>query len=327
MALMITAVVAVALWFYLFCITPIRSSAAPVTVDIPPGSNFRAAAKLLQGKAVVGNAFLFTLLAKLKKSEHTIKPGEYRFAEPLTPFKVLEKLIHGDVMVYAITIPEGSTIFDVARILEDAGLGPAEDYLAKATDNLLIASLGVEAESLEGFLFPDTYRFDKGTDPDAILKRMIRRFNEIFNQAMETKASQFPLSDKEIITLASLVEKETSVADEKPLIAAVFLNRLRKNMRLDCDPTVVYGIRRGDPDFQGRLKKEHLRQETPYNTYRILGLPPGPICNPGREALLAVLNPAHVEYFYFVSRNDGTHQFSYTLQEHNVAVDKYQRDH
>jgi len=326
LAPMVAAVVGATLWFYLFCITPVRSSSAPVVVDIPPGSNFKTAARLLREKAVVSNSFLFTLLARLKQSAHTIKPGEYCFAEPLSPLRVLEALIRGDVMVHAVTIPEGSTIFDIARIFEDAGLGTAKEYMAKATDAMLIDSLGLNAQSLEGFLFPDTYRFEKGTDPEAILKRMFRRFNEIFNQFLESKKNQIPLSEKDVVILASLIEKESSVADEKPLIAAVFLNRLRKNMRLECDPTVLYGIRRGDPEFQGRLKKEHLRQETPYNTYRIMGLPPGPICNPGREALHAVLNPAHVDYLYFVSRNDGTHQFSYTLPEHNLAVDRYQRD-
>jgi len=326
LALMISAAVGTTLWFYLFCITPVRSSTAPVLVDIPPGSNFRAAARLLREKAVVSNAVLFTLLARLKRSAHAIKPGEYRFADPLSPLQVLDVLIRGDVVVYAVTIPEGSTIFDIAKIFEEAGLGTAQDYIAKASDAMLIASLGIDAQSLEGFLFPDTYRFEKGSSPETTLKRMFRRFNEILSQVLESKTIQMPLTNKDIVILASMIEKESSVADEKPLIAAVFLNRLRRNMRLECDPTVLYGIRRDDPGFQGRLKKEHLRQETPYNTYRIMGLPAGPICNPGRDSLQAVLNPAQVDYLYFVSRNDGTHQFSYTLPEHNSAVDRYQKD-
>jgi UPF0755 protein len=246
---------------------------------------------------------------------------------PLTPLSLLRKIASGDVVAYLITFPEGVTIFDVARNIESAGLSPGTAVLQKAADAQFAASLGIEGESLEGYLFPETYKFNRGSSPEVILRRMVDRFNTVFNQDMEKQAAAVGLSRKELITFASLVEKETGCAEEKPVIAAVFLNRLGKGMRLDCDPTVIYSLKLENSAFNERLNRNHLKKESPYNTYLNVGLPPGPICSPGLDSIQAVLHPAKVSYLYFVSKNDGTHQFSETLAEHNRAVAAYQRQH
>ncbi len=244
---------------------------------------------------------------------------------PMSPLEVLDKLTRGAVIIYSVTIPEGKNIFDIAKIMEKAGLGSAAGTLEKMMSAEFIKSLGIKEESLEGFLFPDTYHFSRETVPETILRRMVIRHNNIVNKEIKKRAAQKGLSMRKVLILASLVEKETARKVEKPLISAVFLNRLKKGMRLECDPTVIYGIKLEDPNFNTRLRTKHLKKVTPYNTYRIFGLPKGPICNPGLGSIKAVLNPAETDYLYFVSKNNGTHQFSKTLREHNRAVYEYQK--
>ncbi|MEI6125223.1 MAG: endolytic transglycosylase MltG [Pseudomonadota bacterium] len=312
--------------FYYFCITPFRST-PPVTalVTIPEGSSLKKIAGILETQGLIGEQLWFALLAKLKKAEHTIKSGDYSINLPLSPVDILEKLLRGEVILISMTVPEGSTIFDIARIIENAGFASAESIVQKATDPLFVKPFGFDNESLEGFLFPDTYRFRKKTDPEIILSRMATRFKDVFDNEINSIQAERTLSAREIIILASLVEKETPQPDEKPVIAGVFFNRLKNGMRLECDPTVVYGVKLEDPLFQGRLRRKHLQKATPYNTYQIHGLPYGPICNPGLESIRAVLKPAAVDYLFFVSKNNKTHQFSRTLEEHNSAVRQYQR--
>lgn len=314
-----------ALSLYHYSVTPCKSTHANVRVNIPQGSSLRKISLVLNEKDVIVGTFRFMLLARLKNAEHKIKSGEYSFTHPISPLEILDKLTRGEVITHAVTIPEGSTIYDIARIIEGAGLGSFDSILKKATDLSFVKLLGIDNESLEGFLYPDTYRFSKGTGPEVILKSMAMRFKEVFVQELKSKASGTGLSEKDIIILASLVEKETAQPSEKPIIAAVFLNRLKKRIRLACDPTVIYGIRLKDPQFRGGLRKKHLKRITLYNTYLISGLPPGPICNPGLESMKAVLKPAKADYLYFVSKNDGTHKFSKTLEEHNRAVYMYQK--
>lgn len=312
--------------FYNFCVTPPSQPLSSVIVNIPQGSSLKKISRILEKKNVIEGSFKFMLLARLKNVEHNIKSGEYSITGSMSPAQILDKLTRGEVITHAVTIPEGSTIFDVARITEQAGYGPADLILQKANDAAFAKTLGIEYESLEGFLFPDTYRFSKGTGPDVILGRMVARFKEVFSPVRKSWFAETDLSEKDLITLASLVEKETALHSEKPLIAAVFLNRLKKRMRLECDPTVVYGLRLENPEFRSRLRKKHLLKKTPYNTYQIFGLPPGPICNPGLESIKAVLRPARgINYLYFVSMNNGAHKFSNTLKEHNRAVARYQK--
>ena len=311
--------------FYSYCITPYGNTPVDITINIPEGANFKKVSFLLAEKNIIRKSIRFNLLAKLKNAEHKIKTGEYYMIMPMSPVEVLDKLIKGEVITHSVTIPEGKNIFDIAKIMEEAGLGSAAGTLEKMRDPQFIKSLGIEEESLEGFLFPDTYHFSRKTVPEKILRRMVARHNRIISPEIKKEAKQKGMTIKEVIILASLVEKETARNFEKPLIAAVFLNRLKKRMRLECDPTVIYGVKLNDPNFNTRLRTKHLRKKTPYNTYRIFGLPKGPICNPGLGSIMAVLNPAETDYLYFVSKNNGTHQFSATLREHNQAVYTFQK--
>ena len=311
--------------FYSYCITPYGNTPVDITINIPDGTNFKKVSFLLAEKNIIRKSIRFNLLAKLKNAEHKIKTGEYCMTMPISPVEVLDKLIKGEVIIHSVTIPEGKNIFDVAKIMEEAGLGSASGTLEKMKDPEFIKSLGIKEESLEGFLFPDTYHFSRKTVPEKILRIMVARHNRIINTKIKKDAEQKGMTIKEVIILASLVEKETAQVFEKPLIAAVFLNRLKKGMRLECDPTVIYGVKLNDPNFNTRLRTKQLREETPYNTYRIFGLPKGPICNPGLGSIQAVLNPAETDYLYFVSKNNGVHQFSATLREHNQAVYTFQK--
>jgi UPF0755 protein len=311
--------------FYSYCSTPYGSIPIDITINIPEGASFKKISLLLAEKNIIRKSIRFTLLAKLENAEQRIKTGEYCMTMPMSPIAVLDKLTKGEVIIHSVTIPEGKNIFDVAKIMEEAGLGSAAGTLQKMRDPEFIKSLGIKEESLEGFLFPDTYYFSRKTVPEKILRRMVTRHNRIINTKIKKASEKKGMTIKEVLILASLVEKETARVSEKPLIAAVFLNRLKKGMRLECDPTVIYGVKLDDPNFNTRLKTKHLRKETPYNTYRIFGLPKGPICNPGLGSIQAVLNPAETDYLYFVSKNNGAHQFSETLLEHNQAVYTYQK--
>ena len=316
-----------ALQFYLYSIAPVKGFSGTGVVNIPRGSSLTKIAHILEENKLIRGTLRFVILAKLWNTEHSIKSGEYRFTAPPSPRAVLDKLIRGDVITYPVTFPEGCTIFEIARIIEEADLGSADKILKKATDALFVQSLGIDNKSLEGFLFPDTYRFTRGTTPEQIMTSMVKRFNKVFNQELQKGLSPTGLSEEQIVILASLIEKETPQPVEKPIIAGVFINRLKKRMRLECDPTVIYGIRLENPEFKGRLRKKDLKRKTLYNTYRSYGLPPGPICNPGLYAIKAALNPAKVDYLYFVSKNNGTHKFSKTFREHNKAVTIYQKRH
>jgi UPF0755 protein len=220
-----------------------------------------------------------------------------------------------------ITFPEGFTVAQMAELLERAGLGPRSVFSLTAQDAKLLDELGLPPDGPEGYLFPDTYAFTAGMKPEAMLRMMVARFREQTLQLDERRVGA-GLSEREMVIIASIVEKETGQATERPLIAAVFRNRLRLGMPLQSDPTVIYGI----ANFDGNLTRAHLEDDSsPYNTYRRRGLPPGPICNPGRASLEAAVSPAESKALYFVARNDGSHQFSNTLDEHNRAVASYQR--
>jgi len=239
----------------------------------------------------------------------------------MLPDEILDKLVRGEQIRYSITIPEGLTLVQTASLFEKMGLANKERFIQLATDPEFIASLGMDEETLEGYLFPDTYKFIRNIKEKNIIRMMVKRFNEIYNQEFRKRQQELGFTRREIITLASMIEKETAYSKEKPLISAVFHNRLKRNMRLQCDPTVIYGLN----NFSGRLTKKDLMTYTPYNTYLIKGFPPTPIANPGLDSIRAALYPAKVDYLYFVSKNNGTHYFSSTLTEHNQAVYKYQK--
>lgn len=294
----------------------------PLVVAVERGEPFAALARTLEEVGAIADARLFTLLARSRGDDRRVRSGEYEIAGGNTAPELLEALVSGKQRLRLVTIPEGLTVVETAVLLEQAGFGTVERFLALAADAAFVASLGVPGSGLEGYLFPDTYAFDGATTPEQIVRTMTERFREMFSPDLVQAAAERGLTIAEAVTLASLVEKEAAVADERTLISAVFHNRLARGMPLQSDPTVLYGVSGGD----GRIRAADLVRETPYNTYVIRGLPPGPIANPGRASLEAAVRPAPgVTALYFVSRNDRTHEFNDTLAAHQRAVNRYQR--
>jgi len=285
-----------------------------------PGQAFSTIADKLYQAGIIGDTRRFKLFARLKGYDKRIKAGEYSLSSVLSPKQVLEIMVSGKVALHRITIPEGYNLYQIAELLARAGLIDAPEFIQAAAEPATVKSLDVNADTLEGYLFPDTYHLPKGLPANKIAKIMVNRFEEVFLTEWHDRARQMNWSVHQVVTLASIIEKETGAAFERPLIASVFHNRIAENMRLSSDPTVIYGIE----DFDGNLTRKHLSTPTPYNTYLRKGLPPGPIANPGAAALEAALYPAETAYLYFVSKKDGTHQFSTNLREHNRAVRKYQ---
>ncbi len=305
--------------FWLFLRMPAKSAFETKQFFIPPKTGALGVARLLESKEVVRNAYEFYALAMLKNALPRLQAGEYAFSTLSTPEQVLDKIVNGRVVIHTVTLPEGCTMWDVARILDQKELVSSADFLATAADANLIRSLGIKASSLEGYLFPETYQFKRPLDGAAAAKAMVRQFRSHLPPEWEDRARELGLGLHQIVTLASIVEKEAVVDSERPIIAGVFYNRLKINMPLQSDPTAVYDI----PGFSGPVLAAHLSRHSPYNTYQIKGLPPGPICNPGIKSLRAALYPEKVPYLYFVSNNDGTHTFSVTVQEHRKAVNRY----
>jgi UPF0755 protein len=288
-------------------------------ITITTGKTFRAVAKQLHDQGLISEPWLFTAWARMKKLTRLVKAGEYELQTSMTPRQILEALLSGSVRLVQITIPEGFNVTDIARRLEESRLVKTGDFLSLVQNAAYISFLGLEGPTLEGYLFPDTYRFHADTSLHGMIEAMVAHWKAVFSP-FRARAREVELSAREVMTLASMVEKETALAKEKPLVASVFLNRLRKKMRLECDPTVIYGLK----EFDGNLTRKHLQMETPYNTYLHYGLPPGPIANPGLDSIRAVLYPSTSDYLYFVSKNNGSHEFSHTLSAHQIAVRMYQ---
>lgn len=306
-------------WIWSYMTTPAPGEGS-VLVTIPKGSGVRAVGRLLAEKKLITDDIRFLIVARYTKTAGKLKAGEYEIAYNLTPVEVLRVLEQGKVYYHAVTIPEGYDLVQICTIFAEHGWGDKQDFMRLATDPAFIQSLGIDAETLEGYLFPDTYFLTRSTaTTETIIQLMVKRFQAVVQDLPVNRQQRFTLH--QIVTLASMIEKETGAAHERPLIAGVFLNRLDRKMRLQSDPTVIYGV----DGFDGNITKKDLRRSTPYNTYVIHGLPPGPICSPGKEALKAVLFPAETKALYFVARNDGTHVFSTTLRAHNQAVQKYQK--
>jgi len=249
-----------------------------------------------------------------------LKAGEYVFGPGATPEAIADKLLKGEVLRRMFTIPEGFSVKDVARILTEKGIATTDSFLKKALANDAAGKRGLEGTTLEGYLFPDTYEYSKDTTEDQVIAMMVKNYKKHFDAAMTQRAQELGMSPYQILTLASIIEKETGKEDERPLISGVFHNRLKRGIPLATDPSVIYGI----PNFDGNIRKADLERDGPYNTYLRSGLPPTPIANPGAKSLQAALNPTQTDYLYFVSRGDGSHQFSRTIEEHQQAVLKYQ---
>ncbi len=303
-----------------FLLTPYHGRSSVAEIEIRRGDTFSAVARELADKGVVSQPRLFVLWAWLNGLDTRVHRGLYRFDGAVSPRSVLDGLVRGRTVVYKVTIPEGFTVRQIGRLLEDEGLATPERFAEAVGDAAVLGALG--AESVEGYLFPSTYNFRARATEEEIVKTMFVQFKDTFTPDMEARANKLGMTRHELVTLASIIEKEGGPVDEMPMVSAVFHNRLKRGMRLQSDPTVIYGLE----DFNGDLTREDLRTPGPYNTYRIDGLPPGPIANPGLAAMKAALFPADVGYLYFVSRNDGSHHFSESLREHNSAVKKYQKN-
>jgi UPF0755 protein len=324
------------------------SASGTVELEIPRGAGARKVSELLAGAGLIERPAFFRIYAGQRGAANRFRPGHYKFQAPTTPRQLVDLIVKGvaDELV-AVTIPEGKTMIEVAEILDAAGIASKTELLAQATDLLFVKSLELPGRSLEGYLFPDTYRFVPRSQAARVLAAMVRRHRQVWEElrgANPTGATylrtKVKLDEAAMVTLASIVEKETGQPQERPRIAQVFINRLIKSSfkpkLLQTDPTITYGCTVA-PTFlgatspacakwDGRIHRIHLDDAAnPYNTYTHEGLPPGPIANPGRAALHAVLRPDGTNFLYFVSKNDGTHQFSATVGEHEAAVVKYQR--
>jgi UPF0755 protein len=292
-------------------------------VDIRPGTGTRAIGDKLVEAGVVRDWWTFRAALWMSGQATRLQAGEYRFTEPDTPAGVIGKIARGEVFVLPVTIPEGLTIREMSKIFESKGLGAAADF-AKATKNAaLVRAFDPDARDLEGYLFPETYPLARHTDAARLVRMMTDAFDRALSPDLREAARARGLSIRQVVTLASIVEKETAKPEERPLVASVYHNRLRIGMPLQCDPTVIFALERAGR-YHGNLRHDDLMFDSPYNTYRYPGLPPGPIAAPGRASLDAVVHPADTNYLYFVSRNDGSHEFAATLDEHNRNVQKYQ---
>jgi UPF0755 protein len=306
--------------------TPWGSEAEKV-VEVPPRATAREVVRLLaRGGAIADEGLGWRYVRLLKRDKRPFKAGEYAFSGARKPDEVLEKVYRGEVKTYRFTVPEGVRTDEIAEIVERAGLGKADELLALMRDPAFARELGVPFPSLEGFLFPDTYAFGKNPRPRAVLSAMVERFRAAWRKAEAQRASGVTLGQGEAVVLASIVEKETGLPEERPRISCVFHNRLRRGMKLQTDPTVLYAKWLWSGAWSRNLTRKDLERAHPYNTYATPGLPPGPIASPGGAALEAALHPDDCQDLYFVSRNDGSHAFCRDLRCHAAAVQRWQVD-
>lgn len=335
-------------WFWQYAHVPATPGQQEViVVTIPPATDFHAIRKILAEAGAIHHGGHFSLLARIMGVTQHLKAGDYSLSPGQTPIMILRQMERGEVVRWPVTIPEGYTLTQIASLLADKGMANAERFLARARDQTLIHELGLEVDDLEGYIFPDTFNLTRGMDEDDVIRMMVGRQKTVLTELYSLPGegpknfADLPVIERQgvtltphaVLTLASIVERETSQPGERVQIAAVFLNRLRQGMRLQADPTVIYGL----APFSGNLKRDDLRSSTPYNTYVIPGLPPGPIASPGRDAIEAIVLPPEQlqkkfpnldwatldQYLFFVSQNDRTHYFSKTLDEHNIAVQRY----
>lgn len=318
--LLLLVLVFVALEYGLFLLSPGDKDGKDEIVIIEEGLSLNGVAKKLRQDRIITNKFLFMVWARTLGHSRRIKAGEFLLSARMSPIRIMDILTRGAIITHPVTIPEGYNRVQIAELLAQKGLVDKNKFLALTGDASLIKAYQLSGATLEGYLYPDTYQFARGLSAASIIETMVHRFFEVL-QPYRPRLEDSKLSLKKLIILASMVEKETGRKEERPLIASVFLNRLKKGMRLESDPTVIYGLE----DFNGNITRKDLSRSTPYNTYVIRGLPPGPIACPGEAAIKAVLYPAETDYLYFVSQNDGSHHFSKTFSEHKRAVEIYQK--
>jgi len=324
-ALLLLTILGLRVWWAVETEAPLSGS--PTEVVIPAGASTQGIAERLAAAGLIQRSWSFHLLVRLRGDAGRMKAGRYKFEGPYSLLDIEQKIVEGDVERREITFPEGKSMFDMAEIAMKAGF-TSRGFLSAAKDSGLITDLDPTAQSLEGYLFPETYELKDGSNEAALIADMVKYSRGVFDGlglGPEGRTiAGLPLTLAQIVTLASIVELETATPEERPRIAGVFLNRLRLGMRLQTDPTVIYALKL-EGKYHGNIHKADLSNDSPYNTYRWVGLPPGPIGSPGRAALNAVLQPEETDALYFVSRNDGTHVFSSRLSDHEKAVDAFQR--
>ncbi|KMP11952.1 aminodeoxychorismate lyase [Candidatus Nitromaritima sp. SCGC AAA799-C22] len=307
--------------FYYQASRPGGEDTRPVIVHIPPGATLKQISIDLKERRLIHSASAFRLLAHIRKKPTHIQVGEYELNPSMLPVEILNTITSGKTILHPVTIPEGYRITEIASLLADRGLVDKAVFIQTTHDPELLNSLNIPSDSVEGYLFPETYYFSKYTSERKIIQTLLDTFKQrVLTPELLKRLQAQEFSLHEIVTLASLIEKETGAGEERRQISAVFHNRLRKDMRLQTDPTVIYAIK----NFDGNIRKKDLSIDSPYNTYKYKGLPPGPIASPGLQSIIAALSPVETKHLYFVSRKDGSHHFSSSLKEHNRAVRKYQ---
>jgi UPF0755 protein len=300
---------------------PYLRSMTPTSVEIAPGTSTWLIAQQLEDAGAIRSSQTFLFLHYLR-AKQTLKAGEYSFDYPASTQDVLRKLVLGEASHELLTVPEGFNRFEIADLVEAGGFATREEFLKASADAKLVADLDAHAPNLEGYLFPDTYQFPRHIGAARIVRVMVNRFRQVYSGLAPPDAER---PAREIVIMASLVEAETGKPEERPLVASVFYNRLKRNIPLQCDPTVVYAAVLNH-SYDGQIRQSQLNFPSPYNTYLHPGLPPGPIANPGKASLLAALHPVSSKYLYFVANPAGHHTFSRTLAEHNLAVSMYRRN-
>jgi UPF0755 protein len=321
----IFALAVTAIWVSLELKSPYYGAPSEETfVSIPKGAGTKEVARLLTDQGILHASLPFRLYLRYSHQERRIQAGEYKFSERETPVQIARRLIRGDIYFRTITIPEGLTAKETIALLAKKGLGDLKELEQALQRTDWIKDLDSSAQNLEGYLFPETYRFGRKDNSETILKAMIAQFRTKIEPILKNSPLPSGWSVAQLVTLASLIEKEVKIDQERPLVASALMNRLKNKMPLGCDATIIYAMKLADT-YKGRLGKKDLQMESPYNSYLHRNLPPGPICSPGENSIRAALQPAHTDYFYYVSRNDGTHQFSKDLRSHSLAVYKYQK--
>jgi UPF0755 protein len=311
-------------WLYSRLIEPYRGFSEPeVFVDIPAGLGPSGIGERLVAAGVVRDRLAFRAAVAVSGRARQLKAGEYRFTAAMDPLDVVDKIARGDVYGQRITFPEGLTIREMAALYESRGLGKAREFIDASRKVALIQDLDPAAPDLEGYLFPDTYTVGRTAVASQLIENMVAGFRAAYPSDSPQPGDQPALTTRQLVTLASLIEKETGKADERPIVSAVYRNRLRIGMGMQADPTVVYALQKAGR-YDGNIRKDDLAINSPYNTYKYPGLPPGPIASPGKASLEAALRPADADFLYFVSRNDGSHVFAKTLDEHNRNVQEFQ---
>jgi len=290
-----------------------------IEIELPKGATFKQTVEILYNQKLIRDKNIFLLMGRLTGVDRKIRAGYYSIAGSLSPLNIFKMLKSGQIIEYEITLLEGDSLREIAEKLSEKGIINIENFIRLSSDEDFLSSYNIDAPTFEGYLFPDTYKIPKGMDPDDAIGMMINRMREKISAKLYARASELGFSEREVLTLASIIEKEAVTDEERPLISAVYHNRLKKGIRLQADPTCIYGVKSSGE----KITAKDLQRKTPYNTYAIKGLPPGPIASPGIKSIIAALYPADVPYIYFVSNNDGSHQFSVTAKEHLAAVKSY----